>query len=217
MKRRVRQLGALAGGAAVLAIAACGAPATHTVVTGNEPVSPSPTASAAPSAAASAPVVAVPPALPATVVQALTSGRRASITVVPAPSSGLGQPLRSQAAALRTAVAQEPPGSRILAMSLARVKGFGFGSDMATSQLVWLVSMDPYGGAYGAGGPACGRLTFVVEFIDPGTSQWLTTTSGRQAGMTPLPALGPTPSPVQPSPSCGVSIPRVHEGTPAAN
>jgi hypothetical protein len=192
VNRRVRQLGALAGSAAVLVTAACGSQAAHPVV---YPELPAPVGS---------------PTL-----RALTDERPASIDVV--SSSTLAHPGSSQAAALRSALAQEPPGSKVLGLTLARVKGFGFGADMTTFRLAWLVAMDPYGGAYGAGGPACGRLTFVVEFIDPGTGRWLMTTSGRQAGMTPLPALGPTPSPVQPSPSCGPAIPRVIQGTPAAN
>ncbi len=111
---------------------------------------------------------------------------------------------------------QEPRGSKLLGLSLARVRGFGFGTDMTRAQLAWLVSVDPYGGAYGAGGPACGRITYDVEFIDPGTGQWLMALAGRQPGARPLPRLGPTPSPVQPSPSCGAAPPRMRLGTPAA-
>src|SRR5262249_26804942 len=136
--------------------------------------------------------------------------------VVVSPASALAHPAASQAAALRTALAQLPHGSKVLGLSLARVKGFGFGTDLSRSQLAWLVSVDPYGGAYAAGGPACGRISFDIEFIDPATGQWLMATAGRQTGLRPLPQLGPTPSPVQPSPSCGVPNGHMHQGTPAA-
>ena len=132
----------------------------------------------------------------------------------------VGQEMRgaaSQAAALRTALAQLPPGSKIMGLSLAHVKGFGFGTDRSRAQLAWLVSVDPYGGAYGAGGSlGCGRITYDVELIDPGTGRWLMATSGRQPGMTPLPILGPTPTLAQPSPSCGIPNGHMHQGTPAA-
>jgi hypothetical protein len=157
----------------------------------------------------------VPP-VPSAILQVISAGPR-RIAVVQPPGPALAHPAQSRAAALRTALAQEPRGSKVLGLTLARVKGFGFGSDMSRYQLAWLVSVDPYGGAYGAGGPACGRVSYVVELVDPGTGQWLMTESGRQPGLAPLPVLGPTPSPVQPSPSCGPVAPRMHQGTPAAN
>ncbi|HWG15544.1 MAG TPA: hypothetical protein VG268_19960 [Streptosporangiaceae bacterium] len=156
-------------------------------------------------------------AIPAAMLQAITGGSSGRITVVPSPGSVLAHPAQSQAAALRTALAQEPHGTQILGLTLARVKGFGFGTDMTRPQLAWLVSVDPYGGAYGAGGPACGKINYDVEFVDPGTGQWLMATSGRKPGLKPLPVLGPTPRVVQPSPSCGAPVPRPRLGTPAAN
>jgi hypothetical protein len=149
-------------------------------------------------------------------VGAISGGSR-QVTVVKSPGSVLAHPAQSGAAALATALAHEPQRSQILGLSLAQVKGFGFGSDMSRSQLAWLVSVDPYGGAYAAGGPACGRLNYVVELVDAGTGQWLMTSSGRQPGLPALPELGPTPSPVEPSASCGNGAPRVRLGTPAAN
>ena len=189
---------------------ACGSVAAHPV-SGGSP-SPSASPSASPPAAGT-----VPPPIPSAILQAATGGSSVRITVIQSPGSVLAHPARSRAAALRAALAQEPHGSQILGVSLARVQGFGFGSDMTRAQLAWLVSVDPYGGAYGGGGPACGRVNYVIELIDPGTAQWLMTLSGRQPGLRPLPALGPTPSRVQPSPSCGVPVPHMHQGTPAAN
>ena len=188
------------------AAAACGSVAAHPVSGGSPSPSVSPSASGT-----------VPPPIPSAILQAATGGSPSRITVIQSPRSVLAHPAQSQAAALRTALAQEPHGSKILGASLARVKGFGFGSDMSRAQLAWLVSVDPYGGAYGAGGPACGRVSYVIELIDPGTAQWLMTVSGRRPGLRPLPALGPTPSLVQPSQSCGPAVPHMHLGTPAAN
>jgi hypothetical protein len=146
----------------------------------------------------------------------VTSGSPATITVVASPGSVLTHPGTSRAAALRAALAQHPRGSQVLGLSLARVMGFGFGSDMTRSQLAWLVSVDPFGSAYPAGGPGCGRLTYDVEFVDPGTGQWLFAAAGEQPGMRPLPQLGPTPRPAQPTPGCGHPVPPMHQGTPAA-
>jgi hypothetical protein len=156
-----------------------------------------------------------PAPIPAATLQAVIGGRQASITAVKSPGSVLAHPAQSQVAALRAALAQQPHGSQVLGLTLARVRGFGSGLSQAT--LVWLVSVDPFGGSYVAGNPACGRLSFVVEFIEPDTSRWLMTSSGRQAGLPPIPPLGPTPSPVAPNASCGDAAPPVHQGTPAAN
>ena len=221
----------MAGGAAALAavtaaltVTACGSQAGRSTAGGSTatgatvmpggsamatpPVSPSVSPPVSPSATAS------PPAIPAAVLHALTSGTPKTIAVV--PSSVLAHPAASQEAALRTALRQEPRGTQIMGLSLARVRGFGFGTDMTRSQLAWLVSVDPYGGAYGAGNKACGRITYDVEVIDPVTGGWLTATAGRQPGMEPLPILGPTPSQVQPTPACRAPVPPVHQGTPAA-
>ena len=183
------RLSALVGGAAVLtAAAACGG-------------SPSPAGT-------------VPP-VPSAVLQALSVGPQ-HITVVTTPGSVLAHPEQSQAAALRTTLNREPRGSKVLGLSLGRLKGFG--ADLSRYPLAWLVSVDPYGGDYSANGPGCGQANYVVEFIDPGSGRWLSARSGHQSGLPPLPPLGPSPSPVQPTASCGVPVPsRPHLGTPAAN
>ena len=223
MRHGRRWLEAAPACALMLAAVACGSRAASTVAGGSTAgsVSPAPTvsSSASPPVAASgppSPASSSPAAIPAATLNAVTGRSSARIDVVTSPGSVLAHPAASQAAALRTALAQVPRGSKVLGLSLARVKGFGFGSNMARSQLAWLVSMDPYGGAYGAGGRACGRISFDIEFIDPATGTWLMATTGRWPGLRPLPQLGPTPSPVQPSPSCGGTAPRMRLGTPAA-
>jgi hypothetical protein len=204
--------------AVLAAVAACGSTAAHPVSAESSPT-PSTSVSASPSAPGpglESPAGTTLPPVPAAMVQAISGGSR-HVTVVKSRGSVLAHPAQSGAAALATALAQEPRGSQILGLTLAQVKGFGFGSDMSRSQLAWLVSVDPYGGAYAAGGPACGRLNYVVELIDAGTSQWLMTSSGRQPGLAALPVLGPTPSPVEPGARCGAAVPPVRLGTPAAN
>jgi hypothetical protein len=156
-----------------------------------------------------------PAPIPAATLRAVIGGRPASITAVKSPGSVLAHPADSQAAALRAALAQQPHGSQVLGLTLARVQGFG--SALKGATLVWLVSVDPFGGSYVVGNPACGRLSFVVEFIEPDTGRWLMTSSGRQAGLPPIPLLGPMPSPAAPNTSCGDVAPPVHQGTPAAN
>ena len=225
------RLGATAGCAVALAavtvaltVTACGSQAARSTAAGSTatgssavpggsatatpPVSPSVPPPVSPSATAS------PAAIPAAVLKAVTSGTPRTIEVV--PSSVLAHPAASQEAALRTARLREPRGTQIMGLSLARVKGFGFGTDMTRSQLAWLVSVDPYGGAYGAGNKACGRITYDVEIIDPVTGGWLTAAAGRQPGMEPLPILGPTPTQVQPTPACRAPVPPIRQGTPAA-
>ena len=223
MRYGVRWLATVPACVLTLAAVACGSqggPATAAGGSAGAAASPSPTVSpsAAPSGAGSpSPASPSPAALPAAMLDAVTSGSSARVDVVASPASVLAHPAASQAAALRTALAQLPPGSKIMGLSLAHVKGFGFGTDRSRAQLAWLVSVDPYGGAYGAGGSlGCGRITYDVELIDPGTGRWLMATSGRQPGMTPLPILGPTPTLAQPSPSCGIPNGHMHQGTPAA-
>ncbi|HEY6498925.1 MAG TPA: hypothetical protein VIZ20_05825 [Streptosporangiaceae bacterium] len=227
MRHGARWLGAVPACALVLAAVACGSQAAPTSAGGSTgtggstgaSASPAPTVSppVSPSAAAPSPTASSPAAIPAAVLDAVTGGSSARIDVVTSPGSVLAHPAVSQASALRTALSQLPHGSKVMGLSLARVQGFGFGTDMSRSQLAWLVSVDPYGGAYGAGGTlGCGRITYDVELIDPGTGRWLMATAGRQPGMTPLPILGPTPSLAQPSPSCGDPNGHMHQGTPAA-
>ena len=220
----------MAGCAAALAavtVTACGSQAARSAAAGSTatgssavpggsatatpPVSPSVSPPVSPSATASP---APPAPIPAAVLKAVTSGTPRTIEVV--PSSVLAHPAASQEAALRTARLREPRGTQIMGLSLARVKGFGFGTDTTRSQLAWLVSVDPYGGASGAGNKACGRITYDVEIIDPVTGGWLTAAAGRQPGMEPLPILGPTPTQVQPTPACRAPVPPIRQGTPAA-
>ena len=97
------------------------------------------------------------------------------------------------------ALAQQPHGSQVLGMTLARVQGAGPG--FRQPRLTWLVSVDPFGGAYGAGGPPCGADDFYVAFVDPVTGKWIMATAGTAPGLRPLPVLGPKPT-VAPGTRC---------------
>ena len=214
-----------AGAAAVLAaVTACASAGSSSPVAAGSPSGSARSAAPSPSVSASvAPSVvgtgtdSKMPAIPDATLRAVVGGHQASINAVSSPGSVLTHAAQSEQQATRTALAQEPRGSQVLGLTLARVKGFGFGADMSQTELVWLASVDPFGSSYVSGNPACGRLSFVVEFIDPGTGHWLMTASGKQSGLAPLPQLGPTPTLAQPSPSCAGPAPHMHLGTPAAN
>jgi hypothetical protein len=118
---------------------------------------------------------------------------------------------RNKAAAMHAALAQHRPGSKVLGVTLARVRGHLIG--FAQARVVWLVSVDPYGGGYGAGGPPCGAENFVIEVIDPATGKWIMGSAGRAPGIPPLPVLGPRPRP-SPGEHCQDAAP-VHRRSPA--
>lgn len=98
---------------------------------------------------------------------------------------------RSKTTAMHAALAQHRPGSKVLGVTLARVRGHLIGAPQA--RVVWLVSVDPYGGGYGAGGPPCGADNYVIEVINPATGKWIMGAAGRAPGIPPLPVLGPRP------------------------
>jgi hypothetical protein len=133
----------------------------------------------------------LPGSIPAVTLQAMTSGSSARVTPVTAAQAGVNLE-QSEPKAMRAALAQEPHGSQILGMTLARVTGTG--PFFSKPQVAWLVSVDPYGGAYSVHGPACGTDNFVIDFIDPESGKWLMKSAGRAPGLRPMPALGPKPT-----------------------
>jgi hypothetical protein len=120
-----------------------------------------------------------------------TSLRVISVTASRVPRAVIPDLTKSRTTAIRVALAQHRPGSKVLGVTLARVQGHLIGFEQA--RIVWLVSVDPYGGAYGSGGPACGTDNFVIEVIDPATGKWIMGSAGRAPGVPPLPVLGPKP------------------------
>jgi hypothetical protein len=142
----------------------------------------------------------VPPVSRA-VLHAFVAGVTA-VHVTPVPASRalravVPDLIRSKTTAMRVALAQYQPGSTVLGVTLARVQGRAMG--FARARLVWLVSVDPYGGKYrsggglGAGSLSCGADNFVIEVIDPATGKWIMGSAGRAPGLPPLPVLGRRP------------------------
>jgi hypothetical protein len=128
-------------------------------------------------------------------LQAFLDGHT-SLSVTPVTASAalramVPDPATSKAAAMRVALAQHRPGSKVLGVTLARVRGRLAG--LARARVVWLASVDPYGGEYGAGGPPCGADNSVIEVIDPATGKWIMGSAGKAPGVRPLPVLGPRP------------------------
>jgi hypothetical protein len=69
-------------------------------------------------------------------------------------------------------------------------------------RLVWLVSVDPYGGAFVEDLPACGSYDYIIDFIDPVSARVLVGTADSHArGLRPLPVIGPAPH-VTPGTGC---------------
>jgi hypothetical protein len=97
----------------------------------------------------------------------------------------------SEAAAIRAARGAWPR-SKIMGITLAWVTMSGPGFN-ERPRLVWLVSVDPYGGAFVDGFPACGSYDYVVDFIDPDTGKMLAGTAAKVPGLRPLPVIGPAP------------------------
>ena len=100
---------------------------------------------------------------------------------------------RSEARAIHAALGAWPR-SKIMGITLAWVTMSGPGFN-ERPRLVWLVSVDPYGGAFVEGTPACGTYDYIVDFIGPATGRMLVgTAASKVTGLRPLPVIGPTPS-----------------------
>jgi hypothetical protein len=173
-----------------ITVPACGQGVTHPGAT-----SPAPGATATRAGVTEA----QPRPIPAATLRAMVAGGSWDVTPVMSPQGAVADLARSETAAMRTALAQQPRGSKVLGMTLARIRGPGPGFHQ--SRLTWLVSVDPYGGAFSVNGPACGMDNFVVEFVDPVNGTWLMAMTGAAPGLRPLPALGPKPT-VAPGTRC---------------
>lgn len=197
-----------AGAATVvlLAVSACTASGTH-----SQP--------AATSSAATTPSVASPSAVPRASelapIAAATLQALASVTVgtTIAPVTGLRamhaavpRLARSEAAAIRAALEYDRRGSQVIGITLAWVTMDGPGFNQRP-RLVWLVSVDPYGGAFVEDLPACGSYDYIIDFIDPVSARVLVGTADSHArGLRPLPVIGPAPH-VTPGTACHLGPP----------
>ena len=170
--------------------AACGPAAVHPGASAHPTGQPTGTAQPA-----------TPPSIPAATLNAMSAGSSVRVTPVTSPQATRAVPdlARSEAAAMHAALVQQSRGSEVLGVTLARVQGAG--PDLRQPRLMWLVSVDPFGGAYGSGGPPCGADDFYVAFVDPGSGKWVMAMAGSAPGLRPLPLLGPKPS-VAPGTRC---------------
>jgi len=113
---------------------------------------------------------------------------------------------RSEAAAIRAALEYARRGSQVVGITLAwaTMDGPGFNQ---RRRLVWLVSVDPYGGAFVEGLPACRSYDYLIDFIDPASGRVLVGTADSHArGPGPLPVIGPAPH-VTPDTGCHLGPP----------
>jgi hypothetical protein len=88
-------------------------------------------------------------------------------------------------AAERAALAQAPPGSRVLGIGLARTVIPYYGS---VPQLVWLVSVDQAGGLQSVSHPER-TANFDVALVSASTGKWLMTSAGLAPKLLALPAI----------------------------
>ena len=180
-----------AAAAVLLAVSACTANATHprpaavSATPAPPSATPGPARLAGPSPIAEATLARLASITVGTTISPVTSAR--------AMRAAVPHLTRSEAAAVHAALAYDRPGSRIMGITLARVIMYGPGFNHRP-RLVWLVSVDPYGGAYIEGLPACGSYDYIIDFIDPATAKVLVATADSHArGLRPLPVIGPAP------------------------
>ncbi len=93
---------------------------------------------------------------------------------------------------MSVALARHRSGSKAVAVTLARVQAPAAG--LGTARVVWLVSIDPYGGAYPTGSAACSGTmiwpaNYVIDVVSV-TGRWLHEWAGHVRGVPDLPVLG---------------------------
>ncbi len=93
---------------------------------------------------------------------------------------------------MSVALARHRSGSKAVGVTLARVQARTPG--LGTARVVWLVSIDPYGGAYPTGSVACSGTmiwpaNYVIDVVSV-TGRWLTEWAGHVRGVPELPVLG---------------------------
>lgn len=219
--KRARVWTAGAATAALLAVSACTASGTHsrpgaatpgaTSSAATTPAVASPSASPSAEASPSAgPRAAGPAPIAAATLQALASvSVGTTITPVTGPRAmraAVPRLARSEAAAIRAALEYDRRGSRVVGVTLAWVTMDGPGFNQRP-RLVWLVSVDPYGGAFVEGLPVCGSYDYLIDFIDPASGRVLVGTADSHArGLRPLPVIGPVPD-VTPGTGCHLGPP----------
>lgn len=174
--RSFRCLAVIAVAAAAALLAGCGTQVAH--------------GAAEAQAAASRPG---PPPIPTATLHLVAAQQMASIRpLAPGRGPGIGDRARLEAAAVRVALARHRSGSKAVGVTLARAQARAPG--LGTARVVWLVSIDPYGGAYPTGSAACSGTmiwpaNYVVDVVSV-TGEWLTEWVGHVRGVPDLPVLG---------------------------
>ena len=134
-----------------------------------------------------------PPPIPAATLRLVAAQEMAAIRpLAPGHGPGTGDRARREAAAVSVALARHRSRSKAVAVTLARVQARTAG--LGTARVVWLVSIDPYGGAYPTGSAACSGTmiwpaNYVIDVVSV-TGQWLTEWAGHVRGVPDLPVLG---------------------------
>jgi hypothetical protein len=134
-----------------------------------------------------------PPPIPAATLRLVATQEMAAIRpLAPGGRPGIGDRARRETAAVSVALARHRSGSKAIGVTLARVQARVAG--LGTPRVVWLVSIDPYGGAYPIGKTACSGTmiwpaNYVIDVVSV-TGQWLTEWTGHVRGVPELPVLG---------------------------
>jgi hypothetical protein len=110
-------------------------------------------------------------------IAAVDQGSGTSITSAP---KGV-----ASAAVDHAALAEAPPGSKVLGTGLATAVVPYYGS---AAQRVWLVSVDPAGGLQSVNSPDR-TANYYVEIISAATGKWLMTAAGLAPGLSALPRI----------------------------
>lgn len=134
-----------------------------------------------------------PPPIPALTLRLVAAREMAAIRPLnPGHEPGIGDRARREAAAVSVALAHHRSGSKAVGVTLARVQARTAG--LGTARVVWLVSIDPYGGAYPTGRTACSGtmiwpVNYVIDVVSV-TGRWLHEWAGHVRGVPELPVLG---------------------------
>jgi hypothetical protein len=95
--------------------------------------------------------------------------------LAPGGRPGIGDRARGEAAAVSVALSRHRSGSKAVGVTVARVQAPAAG--LGTPRVVWLVSVDPYGGEYPTGSTACSGAViwpanYVIDVVGV-TGRWL--------------------------------------------
>jgi hypothetical protein len=150
-------------------------------------------AQVAPSAAGQGAAWAHLPGIPAATLRAVAVMQGAAIRpLTPGQRAAMRGLAHGEAVAVGVALARHRPRSQALGVTVARVQAHAAG--LGKPRVVWLVSVDPYGGEYPAGSTACSGAViwpanYVIDVVRV-TGRWLARWAGHVRGVPELPVLG---------------------------